>query len=109
LSKHFVEVPLKMAYFDKVFRQRMPTKDADKDSAIWSPGQALGRSGTTQSQVYARYLPSVAVATREECGFIKVDEVFSCNGARIERRSPLPGGFLRQHLYLGTLDPAIGK
>src|SRR4030095_15922288 len=26
LSKHFVEVPLKMAYFDKVFRQRISTK-----------------------------------------------------------------------------------
>jgi hypothetical protein len=26
LSKHFVEVPLKMDYSDKVFRQRIPTK-----------------------------------------------------------------------------------
>src|SRR5882672_1499567 len=26
LSKHFVEVPLKMPYSDKVFRQRIPTK-----------------------------------------------------------------------------------
>jgi hypothetical protein len=40
LSKHFVEVPLKMA----LFRQSFPTKDADKDSATSPLGQALIRS-----------------------------------------------------------------
>ena len=37
LSKYFVEVPLTMAYFDKVF----PTKDSDKDSATGALGQTL--------------------------------------------------------------------
>src|SRR6185369_379281 len=37
LSKYFVEVPLTMAYFDKVFRQRIPTK-----TATGALGQAIG-------------------------------------------------------------------
>src|SRR6185369_4316501 len=52
LSKHLVEVPVKMAYFDKVFRQRLPTKtlrqrpwDKHYLDAAW--GRDLIRSDST--------------------------------------------------------------